>query len=182
MPQPAQARLNLIPMGGYNHKLPIIAHKVLDKIKTLQMDPARFELQRQTLERSYANSLLRQPYEVLLTKGDKALMDKAFHTEDYVDIITNLTLDQLQAWAPCLLEKGFIRAFTHGNVSEAEAISLLDQTVAQLQFRPLLPVEKIGIQRRMVHLPPSPCLPLPSRRVNCLRRSATRMKAASESY
>jgi len=142
--------------AGYNDKLPVLAKKVLEVFTTLQIDPARFEVQRHKLEKSYRNSLLRQPYEIVMSKTDKLLMDKAYATESYCEIIKTLTCEGLQAWVPGLLAKGYVKSFVHGNMTHQAAKGLVTDLVDILAIKPLLPVERAGLQRRMVSLDQGP--------------------------
>ena len=48
--------------GGYNHKLPLLLHKVLAKIASPILDPERLAVQREMSLREYVNFFKGQAY------------------------------------------------------------------------------------------------------------------------
>ena len=53
-----------------------------------------------------------------MAKTDKMLMDKAYSTEDYCEIIKHVSCEGLTEWVPKLLAKGYVKSFIHGNMGQ----------------------------------------------------------------
>jgi len=140
-----------VKVSGYNEKLPLLTRKVFQTLKNLQVDPARFILKKQELQRQYRNFKFDQPYRhsdyywnILLRKRRSTLEEKERALEA-------LTMEDVQKFLPELLSKADIEAFIHGNIMKEEAVALMEEIRGVLGSNPLFDSE--FPEERIIQLP-----------------------------
>jgi len=141
---------------GYNHKMPILMDKVLETVKHLTVDAARFHTQREQVEQDYANFFLHQPYQLAVDKFDRATQVGMFRREEFLECSKTVTAEDLTAWIPGLLSKGYLKAFVHGNMSPDDTLAMVERAVDILALAPLSAEELAGLKRSTVVLPEAP--------------------------
>lgn len=146
-----------LQMWGYNHKLSILLLKILETLTTLKVDPTAFNSQRQKLEQYYINFMLGDPYRIVMDKTNRTMQDKSFQFSEYQAIAAEVTVEELTAWIPRMLEKAFFKAYVHGNMAPEGAIEVMDQVVESLKMAPLSAEELSSVKRFRLKLPEAPC-------------------------
>jgi len=147
----------ILQVYGYNDKLLVLLEAILDKVMNLDVEAESFHAQRQKLEDGYRNFYLGDPYNIAIDKSNRLLQDVSYQKEGYAAIAQALTPEDLVVWMPQLLQKGFLKAFVHGNMTQEGAIGLVETCVAKLAMQPLAAEERQFLHRRAIKLPDAPC-------------------------
>jgi insulysin len=111
--------------GGYNQKLGVLIRKVIEKVKSCSVDDERFELIKEKFERSLRDAANDQPYEHCSYHESMIVLDRMWHYKEKEAIAPRLTPADLRTFASRLLSQGFMDVLVHGNISAADATSLV---------------------------------------------------------
>lgn len=138
---------------GYSHRIDVLLDAIISKIMTYVVDPVRFEMQRDAIERNYANFYKGQPYSLAMYNSTQLLEDPRWHIDDYLKRIRDgsITIESLQAYLKAFRERLFITALISGNVEEKRAIEIVQKVQSKIAYTALPEAERL--QRRMVQIP-----------------------------
>lgn len=143
-----------ISVDGYNDKLPVLLEHILKAVKGFQVDPARFEIVKDTVARGYENFRLEAPYQHANYYTTYLTVERMWTPEEKLAELRRLQPDDVQRFIPDLLSRLHIEMLAHGNMSGEEASSLADLAEGILSAQALSPSELIS--------PRSLILPVPS--------------------
>ncbi|KAG8889415.1 Insulinase (Peptidase M16) [Tulasnella sp. 332] len=158
-----------ISIGGYNDKLTVLLKVVLDKLKTLTVNPERFEVLKEQdrharhakltsalaiqLRQEYENLLMEQPYTLSDYFTRYLLSPTAWQPQEKLAELALLKAEDVQKHIPELLSRLHIQAFVHGNMEKDEAYGILRLAEEVLMTRTLTPSELLS--DRSLLLPPA---------------------------
>eukprot|EP00943_MAST-04B_sp_MAST-4B-sp1_P002723 g2723.t1 len=137
---------------GYNDKMYLLAGKVAETLANLKIDEKRFEMIRDKVRLDKKNFEMEQPYNWSLYNTTHALRTPRWHNVDKVKMLDAIQVDELKDFIKMLLKRLFIQALVHGNVTEEEALALVNAFEAPLNADTLMPAERFLLQR-IVKLP-----------------------------
>ncbi|KAM3578800.1 metalloprotease [Umbelopsis sp. WA50703] len=129
----------LLGIGGYNDKLPVLLERVVSKMKDFVVEPERFNLVKDQLNRSYKNFSLEPPYQHALYYLSYATQDKMWTHEEKLGELDAITAQDIQEFYPTLISHLHLEALAHGNVTAGDAKNMLEIVQSTLQPKSLLP-------------------------------------------
>eukprot|EP01128_Nolandella_sp_AFSM9_P011831 TRINITY_DN8746_c0_g1_i1.p1 TRINITY_DN8746_c0_g1~~TRINITY_DN8746_c0_g1_i1.p1 ORF type:complete len:959 (+),score=215.62 TRINITY_DN8746_c0_g1_i1:78-2954(+) len=110
-----------LTIKGYNHKQLVFLKKIVSQICNLEVRQERFDVYQKLVSRGYRNFYKDQPYERALYEVSLCMENLRWTIEEYIQVVDTLTMDDLVAFIPSLLDKCFIECLVAGNVSSLEA-------------------------------------------------------------
>ncbi|PWN29969.1 hypothetical protein BDZ90DRAFT_229012 [Jaminaea rosea] len=143
-----------ISVDGYNDKLPVLLGHILKAVRNFEVDPARFEIIKDTVARGYENFRLEAPYQHANYYTTYLTVERIWTPEEKLRELKRMQSSDVQRFIPDLLARLHIEMLAHGNLTSSQATSLVDLAESTLQAQPLSPAELIS--------PRSLLLPVPS--------------------
>ncbi|KAG0334281.1 Insulinase (Peptidase M16) [Podila horticola] len=126
----------VLKVEGYNDKALVLLRKVVQRIKDLVVDPKRFEVILDQLERQYANFAVEEPNRLGMYTMSQVLQEKQWTYDEKLEELAGLEPEDIRAFQPWLLSRLQIEGLVHGNMEEAEALEAC-AVVETLAPRPL---------------------------------------------
>ena len=137
---------------GYNDKMYLLAGKVAETLANLKIDAKRFDIIRDKVRLDKKNFEMEQPYNWSLYNTTHSLRTPRWHNSDKVKMLDTIEIDELTDFVKMLLNRLFIQAVVHGNVTEEEALALVTAFEKPLNADVLMPAERFLLQR-IIKLP-----------------------------
>ncbi|CAG8459644.1 11740_t:CDS:10 [Diversispora eburnea] len=142
----------IISLQGFNDKLPVLLEKIIHEMKNFKVDPKRFEIIKEQVERGYRNSFLNPPYSHSAFHIYYMTHSKIWTIEECLEALKDITSQDIQEFYPKLLSYLHIETFSHGNLFKEEALKLNQIVEDILQSKSLSPSQLIS--DRATILPP----------------------------
>eukprot|EP00741_Cyanophora_paradoxa_P011372 tig00020556_g10985.t1 len=124
---------------GYSHKLALLVKRIVERLASYTVDPERFALVKDQLRREYRNFFLDQPHQHAVYTTNVLLENARWHMNDYVAVLDETTPEGLQAHKAALVRQLFLECLINGNLSEPEALALVEEVEGALKCSALLP-------------------------------------------
>lgn len=121
-----------VRLSGFNDKQALLLEQILPVLRQPQLQPARFERLKRQLREELSNSLKDKPYNLAFDQLYTQLT-RRWSAKEKLAALPALTLHELEAFYPLLLQPAELRLLAHGNLNRAEAIALARQVRTQLQ-------------------------------------------------
>ncbi|KAF9206076.1 Insulinase (Peptidase M16) [Haplosporangium sp. Z 27] len=144
----------ILSVEGYNDKAHVLLQKVIEKMRTLVIDPERFHLIQDQMDRMYKNFKLEAPHQHAMYYMSYLTQEKLWTQEEKLAELKDLTPEDIQSFYPALLSRLHIEGLVHGNMTAAEALRAGAIIEEGLSPKPLVPSELLS-QRS--HLLPDSC-------------------------
>ncbi|KAF9388399.1 Insulinase (Peptidase M16) [Mortierella sp. AD011] len=152
----------ILSVEGYNDKAHVLLQKVVEKMNSLVIDPERFHLIQDQMERMYKNFKQEAPHQHAMYYMSYLTQEKLWTQEEKLAELKDLTPEDIQAFYPALLSRLHIEGLVHGNMTAAEALKAGAIIEEGLSPKPLVPSELL-CQRS--HLLPESCKAVYKRQV-----------------
>lgn len=148
----SETGLELI-ISGYSHRIDVLLNAVIQKVRTLEVDATRFEMQRDIVEREFVNFEKGQPLHNAIYYLLHLVEDPRWHVRDYLQCLQNgeITLESMRKYAKDILQRLWMTALVCGNTSESDAIKMMKGVRENLGYKPLPEAEVLS--RRIVQVP-----------------------------
>lgn len=141
-----------ISVHGYNDKMTVLLEKILLTLRDLELRQDRFDIIKERTTRQFKNWDFQQPYYIIGEYTRWLLNEKAWMNHQYAAELPHITLDDIRAFAPQLINQAHIEIMAHGNLYREEAKKVA--TLVETTLRPrALPVSQWQLKRNMI-LPP----------------------------
>ncbi|KAF8525603.1 LuxS/MPP-like metallohydrolase [Hysterangium stoloniferum] len=114
-----------ISVSGYNDKVLVLLNIVVQKIKTLIVDPKRFGVMKERLERRYKNYHLSQPKVLSQQKALDLLAPVVWSVAEKQMELENISCSDVQTHHGDLLTAFYVESLVNGNLQAEEARNLL---------------------------------------------------------
>ncbi|KAF9482803.1 insulin-degrading enzyme [Pholiota conissans] len=115
-----------VSMNGYNDKMAVLVDHVLEKIKSVPIDPKRLDVVKEEARREYENFFLGQSYS-LSDYYARYLMTKQQYTqEEKLKELPTITVAEVQEHRKSLLSQVSVRILAAGNLYKDEAIKIAE--------------------------------------------------------
>jgi secreted Zn-dependent insulinase-like peptidase len=135
-----------VRISGYDERQPVLLARILDALASPRIDPRRFEILRDELERGLENSRRDQPYRRAMTRLHDILVEPNWTVAERLAIVGTLTAAELGRFVEHLLAKVEVVALAHGNVDDGVAQALGDAVYQRLVAR----AEAVSVPRARV--------------------------------
>lgn len=113
-------------MSGYNDKLSTLVQCVLEKVKTLSIDPHRLEVMREQNKRDWDNFSMSQSYQLADYHARHLLTARHWTVQQKLEELSNATPDLLREHIQNMLCQMHVRILVHGNIYKEEAIKIAE--------------------------------------------------------
>lgn len=124
-------------LSGFSDKQPLLLNTLLQGLSQPALDQARFDRIKRQMQEQLSNSLKDKPYNLAFDQLYNRLL-RSWSTDEKLAQLESLTLADLQAFYPLLLQPAELRVLAHGNLTKARALEMT-RTVRQ-QLQPESPV------------------------------------------
>ncbi|KAG0039010.1 Insulinase (Peptidase M16) [Podila clonocystis] len=141
----------VLKVEGYNDKALVLLRTVVQRIKDLVVDPTRFAVILEQLERQYANFAVEEPNRLGMYTMSQVLQEKQWTYSEKLQELVGLGPEDIQTFQPWLLSRLQIEGLVHGNMSEAEALEACS-VVETLEPRPLTASELLPARSMLLPL------------------------------
>ncbi|XP_056282428.1 nardilysin-like isoform X2 [Pseudoliparis swirei] len=140
-----------LTVKGFNHKLPLLFHLIVDHLASFSSSPAVFNMFCEQLKKTYYNILIRpeklgKDVRLLVLEHSRWSM-----VQKYEVLSAGLTSDDLMDFSRCFRSELYAEGLVQGNISAAESEQFLHYITEKLQFSKL-PVE-VPVMFQVVELP-----------------------------
>jgi insulysin len=129
----------LLVLRGYNDKLQILLEKIIIEMKNFKVDPERFLLIKERLQREYKNSLLEEPFRQSGYYLGCILNEKLWTVEEKLEALQNIRYEDIEIFYPDLLNQLFFESLIHGNTLKDDAMKILQKVEETFQSEALVP-------------------------------------------
>lgn len=123
--------------AGYNHKMPVLVRKVVERMRNLEIKEDRFQVIKEDVTRFIRNFELEQPYQHAVYDQQMALEAGRWHYTERLAVIDRLTADDVRAHQRLLFSEMHVESFVHGNMDAGESEELVRLVRDTLVDRPL---------------------------------------------
>ncbi|CAG8446861.1 15584_t:CDS:10 [Dentiscutata erythropus] len=115
----------VVSVQGYNDKSPLLLRKVVEKLKSIQIDPNRFQKIKEELKRTYDNRSLDSPnYQAMYYKR-YAIIQKLWTHKEKSKLLEKIKYEDVQKFYPTLFDQVMFEGFIHGNMSRKDALDMI---------------------------------------------------------
>jgi len=121
----ARSRGFTLSVSGYSDKQELLLEELLKTLTRAEFVEERFDIIRTEMIRSWQNARLQTPYIRLFEEAQSLLMDPAWSEDEKIAAAQDITLAEVQAFIPQVLASLRLDVLYHGNVTGADAQSML---------------------------------------------------------
>lgn len=138
---------------GFSHHIDRLLFVILERMKSLKIDPDRFSLVKDQLRREYVNFAKDQPYHHAMYVMNYGMEEPRWHIHAYLDEVDrpDITPATLEDFMPYLLSRMHVEGLVHGNLKREWASELASKIQKIVQCGPLNKSE--FVRRRITILP-----------------------------
>ena len=113
-------------------------------MKNFKVDPVRFSLIKERLQRELKNQLFDAPNQHSKYYLSYLIQDKMWTNEEKLEVLQDIKYEDVEIFYPELLNQLFIESLVHGNVLKDDAIKMLQQVEEILQPKAFVPSQLIN--------------------------------------
>ncbi|CAI2164638.1 11700_t:CDS:10 [Funneliformis geosporum] len=139
----------LLSIDGYNDKSQVLLEKIVIRMKNFEVDPQRFLLIKEQLQRSYKNALFESPHYHAMYYLSYVTQEKLWTNEEKLEALQDIKCEDITAFYPELLSQLHIESLIHGNILKDDAIIMLQKVEEILRPKALQPSQIVG-QRSVI--------------------------------
>lgn len=96
----------------------MLLEKILEKMTTFKINPQRFEIMKESYERSLRNSFKEQPHQQAVYYNNLILGEREWPREELLDELDDISVAELQHFVAGLFSRLQIEGLVHGNFTE----------------------------------------------------------------
>ncbi|KAG1754340.1 Metalloenzyme, LuxS/M16 peptidase-like protein [Suillus lakei] len=127
----------MITLDGYNDKLPILARRVMETVRNLQVREDRLSVIKEKVKRDWENFFMDQGYRLSDYYTQYMLTHNTWTITEKLQEISNVTQDELQRHIDDFLARLSIEVLVTGNMHKDEAIGLSEMVENILNASPI---------------------------------------------
>lgn len=107
----------LLSVFGYNDKMPVLLSSIFSKMRTCEFTESKFQRTKEMTIKSYKNWFQNSPHSHAMYYVNLLTQERLYTTQEKLDIISDMQLEDLQEFSKALLSSMFVEGFIHGNIS-----------------------------------------------------------------
>ncbi|KAG0046086.1 Insulinase (Peptidase M16) [Gryganskiella cystojenkinii] len=134
----------ILSVEGYNDKASVLLQKVVERMKNLEINPDRFRLIQDQMDRMYKNFKLEAPHQHAMYYMSYLTQEKLWTQEEKLAELHDVTPEDIAAFYPQLLARLHIEGLVHGNMAAAEALKAGEIIEQGLCPKSLVPSELLS--------------------------------------
>ncbi|XP_067656756.1 insulin-degrading enzyme-like [Haliotis asinina] len=136
-----------ISISGYSDKQDILLQKIVEKMTNFKIDPVRFNIQKEKLERSYRNFMADQPNQHATYTVSQLTASVFWTKEESLLFLQDVSTVTLEAYIRQLLSRLYIEGLVYGNVTKQgalETVAVVERLLKEkASTQPLLPSQHV---------------------------------------
>lgn len=113
-------------VSGYNDKVAVLLQHIMEKVKNLEVKSDRLAIMKEQAKRDWENTLLGQSYSLSDYYGRYALTERQWTFQEKLEVLSSVTVEDVQKQATDLLNSVYMRMLVAGNVYKDEAIRMAE--------------------------------------------------------
>lgn len=121
-----------IRVGGYDDKLHVLLRRILSQVASPDINEQRFDVAREQFMDKLRNQSKQKPVTQATTDLQQQLIQGVWSAQDKLDVLEDLTVDDLREFADRFDDELDPVMLVHGNMTEAAAINMQRQVSAIL--------------------------------------------------
>lgn len=125
-----------LSVSGYTDKQAELLETLLQTLVAADFSEERFAIIRAEMIRSWQNAALQTPYVRLFQEVQALLVNPYWSEQERIAAAQQITLADVKAFVPRMLENLRLEAFYHGNVVQEDALAMLDVVTRYLKPAP----------------------------------------------
>jgi secreted Zn-dependent insulinase-like peptidase len=151
-----RARGFTVGVSGYNDKQPQLLETLLQTLTAADFAQERFDIIKTEMIRNWDNASLQTPYTRLFQEVQALLVLPYWSEAERKAAIADISLDDVQAFVPSILDNIRVDALYHGNVVPSDANAMLTivkkylHPVAAAPIPPFADIVKLPANKRIV--------------------------------
>ncbi len=110
----------VLNIGGYSENTQLLLRKIVGAMKNLEIDETQFQIFKNQTKERRINQKLAQSFQRISYESYYLISETLWHTDDYLQVIDQITIKDLEAFIPVLLKQMNIEMLGHGNFSTQE--------------------------------------------------------------
>lgn len=144
-----------VSVGGFSHKLPVLASRVAARITDLSFTDEQFAIYKAKAGQDLANWAKEAPLNHVITAANASMLATHWPVSAKIIALEGATAAELRAFRATLLSSAHVEALLDGNATEDEARAAAEALVAPLAAvsLPLLPAQHVVAAQRVARLP-----------------------------
>ncbi|CAG8716551.1 96_t:CDS:2, partial [Racocetra fulgida] len=115
----------IVTIQGYNDKSPLLLRNIVEKMKSFQIDPNRFQKIKEELKRSYDNRSLDSPSYQAMYYRSYATTQKSWTHKEKSKLLDKIQYEDVQHFYPSLFDQLLFEGFVQGNMSREDALDMI---------------------------------------------------------
>ncbi|CAG8679319.1 20595_t:CDS:10, partial [Racocetra persica] len=115
----------IVTIQGYNDKSPLLLRNIVEKMKSFQIDPNRFQKIKEELKRSYDNRSLDSPSYQAMYYRSYATTQKSWTHKEKSKLLDKIQYEDVQQFYPSLFDQVLFEGFVQGNMSREDALDMI---------------------------------------------------------
>ena len=143
-----------VEVSGYSDKMAVLLEKVITSMRDLEVKPDRFTIIKERMVRAYRNMEFNQPYRQVADHLNFLTGGRGWLGEHFLQELVHVTVDNVKAFFPQLLQRMHFEVLAHGNVHKEDAFRMTSLIESTLKPR-VLPQSQWDIHRDLLLLPGS---------------------------
>ncbi|KAG6555184.1 hypothetical protein Mapa_003223 [Marchantia paleacea] len=145
-----------VSVSGYNHKLIVLTKKIMEIIVNFNVNEDRFKVMKEMVMKDCVNFRFQQPYQQALYNCSLLLEHRRWHVNEYIEVLPDLTAEDLRQMFPRIISRIFVECFVAGNLTSKEAEVLIEHVETTLKSGPTVnakpPFSSQLMEQRIVRL------------------------------
>jgi insulysin len=125
-----------LSVSGYTDKQTELLETLLQTLVAADFSEERFAIIRAEMIRGWQNAALQTPYVRLFQEVQALLVSPYWSEQERIAAAQDITLADVKAFVPRMLENLRLEAFYHGNIVQADAMEMLDIVTRYLKASP----------------------------------------------
>ncbi|MEN0068248.1 MAG: insulinase family protein, partial [Myxococcota bacterium] len=122
---------------GYAQRIPTLLAEAGSKLKDVVIDETTFAILKDELAREYANNELDLAVRQGFYDMNVLLDPAAIHRDDYQDLVSEITLEDIKAFAETVYDRAAVEGAAYGNLEPSALESSIDAFLTALETKPL---------------------------------------------
>lgn len=139
-----------LTVSGYTDKQAELLETLLQTLVDADFSEERFNIIRAEMIRGWQNAALQTPYVRLFQEVQALLISPYWSEQERIAAAQEITLADVKAFVPRMLENLRLEAFYHGNIVQEDALAMLDIVTRYLEPSPAVEAPSFGT---VVNLP-----------------------------
>jgi secreted Zn-dependent insulinase-like peptidase len=119
-------------VAGYDDKQAEVLTELLERVKSADVDPKRFDIIRAKMARDWRNRSFARPYEQVMRAYELIVDPERLSKIEAAAMLDRLTVADLERWREAAFGRVWVQMFVHGNHSAEDATQLGELVHEQL--------------------------------------------------